>query len=135
MDRRIARGRSLTVAAGLACAAALAASAALGQPDTDDPYETPEFQTCLQTHHATADLIKCEVAEEDRQYALLDAAYKARLAHLKGPARDTLVADQAAWSSASDSCVNHRHGRWASVAMQGCKIDQLIQRRLQLQGH
>jgi uncharacterized protein YecT (DUF1311 family) len=129
------RDRRLIATAVALCFAAIGLAAG-AQPVADASYETQAFKVCLATRHATVDIVKCEVAEVSRQQALLNGAYQHQSSGLSGADRDKLAADQAAWSVTADAkCASERrrHGLWASVAAQGCAIDNIIQRRLALQ--
>jgi len=123
-------------AAAMAAILALGAGAAArAQSDADDPYLTPAFKACLRAERSTVGIIECQVAERGRQDALMQAAYRARLAPLTGADRGVLAADQAAWSARTSAACDvwrRRPGPWSSVRAQGCLIDDTIARRIAL---
>jgi tetratricopeptide (TPR) repeat protein/uncharacterized protein YecT (DUF1311 family) len=97
---------------------------------------TADFTACEKASPATSVHVKCLNAEEERQNARFDAAYKARLAALTGPARDAFAAEQKAKTEAARAgCAPYFKRRGSGNLLGGmrCDLDTTIERRLDLE--
>jgi uncharacterized protein YecT (DUF1311 family) len=97
---------------------------------------TPAYQACRKVTPATNPRIHCMVLEHDRQQAVYDRLYKARLDRLKGPDREAFEhaqAERIATDRERCSPLFKKRGTGWVLAGVSCDLHNLVARRLDLE--